>query len=317
MGDVSALREIALGVRDVPDRLHFLREAFGLSAERSGFVDPGSAKALWGLDRPLEAAVVGRADAPDGPRLRLVAASGAPARADGRLSSPGPIGFGVTTRDIQAVHARVASLGVRFLSPPVRLTPGSVGPTGPVRWETFGQAPDGELVVLIERINAPQPYGVISDEGATSAPLHASFVVGDLDACSRFMRELLLHETVIRDRGEGEVFDQVLGTPPGTRFRFEMLQRPGAAAGRIIFIEFERREDEMPETAPETAPPARGVQALRYDVGDLDEVLARASAAGGRLVRGPLAVRSELLGSGRVACVSPPFGTLVELWQPA
>jgi len=313
MGDVSALREIALGARDVPDRLRFLSAAFGLSAERSGFVDPGSAKALWGLDGPLEAAVAGRVDAPEGPRLRLVAASGAPARADGRLSSPGPIGFGVTTRGIQAVHARVASLGVRFLSPPVRLTPGSAGPTGPIRWETFGQAPDGELVVLIERVNAPQPYGVISEADGTSAPLHASFVVSDLDACSRFMRELLLHETLIRDRGEGEVFEQVMGTPPGTRFRFEMLQRSGASAGRIIFIEFERRSEETPATAP----PARGVQALRYDVGDLDEVLARVSAAGGRLVRGPLAVRSELLGSGRVACVSPPFGTLVELWQPA
>ena len=142
------------------------------------------------------------------------------------------------------MHARVASLGVRFLSPPLRLTPGSVGPTGPVRWETFGQAPDGELVVLIERLNAGQPYGAISDSIGTSAPLHASFVVTDLDACSRFMKELLLHETLIRDRGEGELFEQVMGTPPGTRFRFEMLQRPGAPAGRIIFIEFERRDGE-------------------------------------------------------------------------
>jgi predicted enzyme related to lactoylglutathione lyase len=61
----------------------------------------------------------------------------------------------------------------------------------------------------------------------------------------------------------------------------------------------------------------RGIHALRYDCDDLEAVAGRVEPAGGRIERGPVTVQAEPLGAGRVLVVRPPFGTLVEIWQPA
>lgn len=313
----GALREIAVGVQDLALRARFYREAFGLTVVGQGQVDAATAAALWGIGRALPALTLGRPDVADGPRLRLlgVEASAAP-RPGADLLALGPLGIGFTTRGVERVHARVAAEGVRFVSPPLRLTPTGAlrdGGTGPVRYEAFGQAADGEFVVLIERIDAPSPYGSISARHCTSEPLHSSHVVLDLEACRRFMVEALQHESVIRDRGEGPLFEELMGTPPGTRFSFEMLRRPGAPSGRIVFIQFDGRGG----AAPDAAPPARGIHALRYDSDDLVAAAARVERAGGTLVRGPVEVDSPVLGRGRVIVVTPPFGTLLEIWQAA
>jgi predicted enzyme related to lactoylglutathione lyase len=201
---------------------------------------------------------------------------------------------------------------VRFLSPPLCFTPEVSEESGPVRYEAFGQAADSEYIVLIERLNVPTPYGVISDEFAISEPLHCSHSVSDLEACSRFMQDVLDHERIFREECEGELFERLMGLPGGTRLRFEMLHHPDFPTGRSIFIEFEgARKAQAP-----IAPPHRGVNALRYDCDDLDGLIPRIEPAGGAVVRGPMKLESELLGRGRVATVRPPFGVLLEIWEP-
>jgi predicted enzyme related to lactoylglutathione lyase len=94
--------------------------------------------------------------------------------------------------------------------------------------------------------------------------------------------------------------------------RFEMLRRPATPSGRIIFIEYDGREG----ATPEVGPPARGLHALRYDCDDIERFAGRVGRAGGAIERGPIEVDSPVLGRGRVLSVRPPFGTLVEIWQP-
>jgi catechol 2,3-dioxygenase-like lactoylglutathione lyase family enzyme len=241
------------------------------------------------------------------------APEGPPARPNG-LVTPGPLGIGFTTIGLRDVHARLERAGVRFVSPPLLLTPMTAAPPagappGPRRYETFGRAPDGDFIVLIERVDAATPYGTFATD--CSEPLHASFVVTNLDACVHFMQEVLEHETLLKDTCSGPPFDVLLGVPEDVSFRFAMPHHPGFATGRTVFMEFQKRLEPMAQT-PGLGP---GICRLRYDTTDLHSTLSRVPGGGGSLVRGPASLDDPVLGQGLVAMVRSPFGVLIELWQ--
>jgi catechol 2,3-dioxygenase-like lactoylglutathione lyase family enzyme len=310
----TSLREIVLGVADLADRATFYRRTLGLEAKSRGRVDAATAAALWGKvgPKPVYATVLHRPDVAGSPRLRLVGTQGPRSRPGADFEAPGPLGLGFTTAGVQGVHGRLTEEGIRFVSPPLELTPGGTGPAGPRRFEAFGRGPDGEALVLIERLNAPTPYGTIPEPLRVSEPLHTSHSVPDLPAARRFLVELLDHEVLLGDTCRGPVFDALLGLRrPGTSFRFEMLHRPGFPTGRIVLMEFATGR----QPAREARPLGRGLTALRYDCDDLVARLRRVEAAGGVLLRGPAHVDSKVLGTGRAAVVRSPFGTLFELWQ--
>lgn len=308
---VSALREITIGVSDLQARRGQFQTGCGLSSLSSGPIDSMTAGRLFDAGSTLGATLMGRPDVADSPRVRLVQ-SGAPepARPHG-LRSPGPLGVGFTTRGIAEVHARLAAEGVRFVSPPVLLTPvpATGSAPGPRRFECFGRAEDGDFVVLIERVNATTAYGTLVTD--CSEPLHASFVVTNLEASLHFMSDVLEHETLITETCAGAPFDALLGLSSDVSFRFAMPHRPGFSTGRIIFIQFERR----PEPMAQIPSLARGICRLRYDTTDLHQTLSRVPGGGGSLVRGPASIDDPVLGRGLVAMVRSPFGVLIELWQ--
>jgi len=311
---VSALREITIGVRDVPARMRLFQTGCGLSVLSSGAMDSMTAGRLFDASSSLEAARLGRPDVTDSPRIRLVQTGAIEASRPSGLRSAGPLGVGFTTREINKVHSRVASGGVRFVSPPILLTPMAAAaagstPPGPQRFEAFGRAEDGDFIVLIERVNAATPYGTFGTD--CSEPLHASFVVTNLDVCQHFMNDVLEHETLIADTCSGPPFDDLLGLSPDVSFRFAMSHRAGHPTGRIVFMQFEKRPEPMAQIPSLT----RGICRLRYDTTDLHQTLARVPGGGGSLVRGPASIDDPILGGGLVAMVRSPFGVLIELWQ--
>ena len=309
---VTALREITVGVRDLPARTAIFETGCGLKVIRTGPVTSIVASRLFDTHTAPKAAVMGRPDVDGSPRIRLIEApDGSPARSLGP-GSPGPLGIGFTTAGMRDVHARLERSGVRFISPPLLLAPATTttgAPPGPRRHETFGRAPDGDYIVLIERLGAAMPYGTLTTD--CSEPLHASFVVTNLDACSHFMREVLEHEILLEDACSGPPFAELLGMPEGLSFRFVMSHHPGFATGRTVFMEFQKRLEPMAQT-PGLAP---GICRLRYDTTDLHSTLSRVPGGGGSLVRGPASVDDPVLGQGLVAMVRSPFGVLIELWQ--
>jgi catechol 2,3-dioxygenase-like lactoylglutathione lyase family enzyme len=275
-----------------------------------------TASRLFDAQQVTRAAVLGRPEIAASPRIRLVQVSALPAARPHGLDAPGPVGVGFTTTGIEAVRDRLEAASVRFVSAPLLLTPVATQTTegsapGPQRFETFGRAADGDYVVLIERVNAETPYGSIS--GDCSEPLHASFIVTNLDACTHFMSDVLEHETLIQDACSGPPFDRLLGLPGDVSFRFAMPHRPGFPTGRVVFMEFEKRRQPMTQMPGL----ARGLCRLRYDTQDLHITLARVPGGGGSLVRGPASVDDPVLGRGLVALVRSPFGVLIELWQDA
>lgn len=308
----TGLQEIVIGVANVEQSLHLYGFGLGLDLYQRGSLAPQITTALWGCQSSIEVAILRRNSGPEVPRIRLIGVNGRASRPTRSTSTPGPLGIGFTTQGIGSVHQRLKDLGVEFLSAPIELTPEPEGPTGPRRFEAFGQAPDGEFVVLIERQNVDTPYGSISERWQTSEPLHTSHVVSDLAAASRFMTDVFAHEVLFREECQGPEFEQLMGVPVDTRFRFEMLAHPDQSTGRIILIEY--ADDWQPGAWVE--PPQRGLTALRYDCTELDTALERARQAGATLLRPPLAVDTPTLGTGRAAALRSPIGILIELWQP-
>jgi len=311
---VSSLREVTVGVSDLEARTRQLQVGCALSVLSKGAMDSMTAGRLFDATNRPGVSLLGRPDVLDAPRIRLVEVSAGEPSRPGGLSAPGPLGVGFTTKDIGAVHSRLSAEGIRFVSPPILLTPmGAVpqlnAPPGPVRLEAFGRAVDGDFLVLIERLNATTPYGTIAF--GCSEPLHASFVVTNLDACLHFMSDVLEHATLLEDACAGPPFDALLGLPADVSFRFAMLHRPAYPTGRVIFIQFHKSAAPMAQTPSLT----RGLCRLRYDTTDLHATLTRVPGGGGSLVRGPASIDDPVLGRGLVAMVRSPFGVLIELWQ--
>jgi catechol 2,3-dioxygenase-like lactoylglutathione lyase family enzyme len=285
---VSSLREITLGVSDLPARSRQFEKGCGLQTLTSGAMTPITAGRLFDLHVTPKASLLGRPEIEGSPRLRLVEVSGgAPARASD-LRSAGPFGIGFTTRGMDAVRTRLQGLGMEFSR------------------ETLGSAEDGDVIALREEA----PAGSLRGPGDCSEPHHASFVVTNLDACLHFMQDALEQETLTTESDASPHFDSLRGASPAP-FKLVTIHRPGQAGGHVVFVEFERRLEPMSQTAGL----ARGVCRLRYDTADLHSTLARVPGGGGALVRGPASIDDPVLGRALVAMVRAPFGVLIELWQ--
>jgi catechol 2,3-dioxygenase-like lactoylglutathione lyase family enzyme len=182
-------------------------------------------------------------------------------------------------------------------------------PKAPERYEAFGRVSDGDFIVLVERVNATTPYGAFGTD--CSEPLHATFVVTNLEACVHFMRDLLEHEVSLEENCASPLFDRIFGLSD-VSFRFALARKtPDHQTGRLVFMEFQKRPEPMAQV-PGLSP---GLCRLRYNTTDLHSTLSRVPGAGGSLVRGPASVDDPVLGPGLVAMVRSPFGVLIELWQ--
>jgi catechol 2,3-dioxygenase-like lactoylglutathione lyase family enzyme len=311
-----ALREILVGVADLDSAIRFYRDGFGLAVRERKRMAAEEGSAAWIHAGKLEAVSLGRADVAGSSTLRLLESTGPPGRSPGETTSAGPLGTGFTTTDIRDVHQRLESLGMRFLSPPLELTPELTDEAGPRRFEVFGQTGDGEFAVLIERRRAPGPYGTIDPASLLSEPLHTSHVVEDLERCRRFMEEVLDHRVLFAEECRGREFEDLMALPPGTSLRFQMLAHPQRETGRIIFIEIaDERSQESGRVDPRR--PRRGICALTYSCDKLEDRVATAGELGATVLLPPTDEVHPFLGRGRWALLTPPFDLLLELWEPA
>ncbi len=311
---VSSLREITIGVQDLDQRARQFAAGCGLSVQALARLTPVTANRLFDAHESPRAAILGRPDVMDAPRIRLVECPEVRPSRPGGIGEPGPLGIGFATAEIEAVQGRLAEQGVDFVSPPGRAAAGEKGaggsePPGTQRFQSFGRCADGDMTVLSPRIRPTTPDGFPASD--CSEPLHASFVVTNLDAGRHFMEDVLEHETLMDEFRSGPPFGGLPGLDEDVSFRWAMFQQPGRATGRCLLLEFERNPFPM---AP-TSSLRRGICRLRYDTTDMHHTLGRVPGGGGTLVRGPASIDDPVLGRGLVAMIRSPFGVLIELWE--
>lgn len=144
----------------------------------------------------MEATTLGRLDVPGSPRIRLLAAQGGPARTRRDVREPGPLGIGFTTRGVHAVWDRVKSEGIDFLSPPVCLRPGSVGPTGPGAVKNYDAlAPLGQVIYIGAIGGYPPPVDISKQLYAKTIAVRG-FVVYVAMAATKGAEKPALHESL-------------------------------------------------------------------------------------------------------------------------
>jgi len=277
---VSALREVVIAVEDLDVTSRWYAQTFGLAplAEKPALKTSRGAEGEDGLYRTIRLARYG---GPTYPRLALFQVSAPVGAARGQLdlTSHGPVGIGFTTPEIHASVSRLRAAGAEPISDPMCLSSNSNVPDpGMSRWEVFVRLRGGEYAVLIQRDGAPLPYGTFSAEQPLSEPLHASFVVADLERTLRFYTNVLGHQPIVQEHCAGPMFEQLMALESGTSFDFIMVKAPEENTGRVVLMAFaDASEGGASQSASSSSQPTRtGIYGLRYETNDLDRLVARA-----------------------------------------
>lgn len=143
------------------------------------------------------------------------------------------------------------------------------------------------------------------------ALLHTGLTVADLDRSLRFWRDGLGMEVVMQQEKEGGYLEAIVGEP-GTHVRMAHLSFPGGGH-RIELFEYV-----TPRREPVAARPADvGFKHVCVTCDDIDALLARMVAHGGRPFTPPVEVDTGANAGGRCLYMHDPDGHVLELFQPA
>ena len=299
----SGIKDIVIGVGHLRQQVAFYSANLGLRVLSKGRLPQQLCRELWGVDETLDTVVMGRTDVPSGVRLRLVRTSDIAARPDFDVTPPGPLGLVFAAEDVTRAYYRLSGDGVEFHSSPVTIEEGEVA-----RRAAYGRAYDGEYLVLEQ----PAGDGTLSPYFGVTEPRQCQLVVRDLAAASTFFDHVLEQRAIGAEQRKGEAWRQAMGLRTGTRATVEQLASNVDEGAHTTLISY------SPSVGPdnEVGPPSRGICALRYDCNALDARLELAQTLGARVISPPRNVESPVLGDGWVATLMPPFGVLIELWEP-
>lgn len=313
----TTLRAVTIGVGHLRRQVAFYGSNLGLRVLAKGRVPAAVSRQVWGVDDDLDVVTVARQDLPDALQVRLMRTSDLAARPDFDLTVPGPVGLALGAKDVRRIYYRLSGAGVEFHSAPEE--PGDAGEADDAGAEAraaaafgraaFGRAYDGEYVIL--RSFGGEGTGTVSPYFGVTEPQEILLVVRDMEACALFLVDSLGQEPLDQGRMDDEDVRRSMGLPPETTFHWRTFAASARSLPRLRLVAF--GDDQMQESV---APPSRGISSLRFDVDDLDRVLARVERAGAQVVVPKTDVAHPALGAGWAAGLSTPLGVRIELWRP-
>ena len=151
----------------------------------------------------------------------------------------------------------------------------------------------------------------MNDVTPGSPLIRAALIVRDLELSRRFYADLLgFTEEYASGETRSEAFTTLLGQPPGTRCRFQVLKQPGPCFGMIGLFEL---TDPPPAAMPAPgASVSSGNVVLVFYATDLDPFIARVESYGGRLLA-PVVDLASRNRSQRELVACDPDGVRVNL----
>lgn len=146
----------------------------------------------------------------------------------------------------------------------------------------------------------------------SSSLIRAAIFVADMDRAARFYAALGLDDTYYAGTLDAASVADTLAVPLSTVTRCRIVKRRGAANFGMIGL-FELKNPAPPALpAARDAAPRNGEAALVFYVADMDDAMARLTAAGASAVGAVTTFRSPHR-SQREACLRDPDGLLVNL----
>jgi len=295
---------------DLDASLAFFRDELGMAVIAD--VTPGAAaiERSWGIAVPAPGRVLTLSGgSPEVGLLRLLDVSGEPAppiRERPSIVVPGPLAIDFGVEDLASAHARLASLGYRFFSPPrdahaVRIC--------------FALAPDRVMTALIQF-----PEGHPLRGRAFTGLINVAQIVESMSIELPWYRECFAMHTsldfVQEDNEETRRLSDATQTPEGAELHLvNLVEREGVdgfqGGGTIELIE--PRIGAGPSVAASARPPRRGFFLTSIRVDDVDRVHAACAARG----REPLTavLPADELTDAPHFVVCSPTGALLEVRQ--
>ncbi|MEX1310978.1 MAG: VOC family protein [Candidatus Sulfomarinibacteraceae bacterium] len=294
--------DVVVGASDMEAATRFLIH-FGFEMGVAGTLPAEAARALYGIDAPVDELVMAAPGAPRG-RVRLVSTPN-PARTYAPFDAR-PFAIDLFTADMDRSVAEARKAG--YHTSPV--TDHRFGPVTIREVEIIG--PDRVVMTLLEPSAGRRPCILDDDPGRLHSEVHA-FVWSDTD--------LDRHIGYWTDRGLQTLMDVVMETPglgalvgapdEDVKLRLTVFaDQPEARPIRVEYVEFIGK----PSQPQPTLPLAAGLHAPAFELEDLDAVLEElAPAEIGEVV----AVDTPVHPGMRAATAVTPGGHRFEVWGKA
>ena len=297
--------ELIAIVADVDASAERLCQIMGYVVEHRAAADPGLLS-LHELDpaRGWREIIIGQPQCDRG-RIRLWQSVGetAPVRRMGAQAWDVGGLFDVSLRSLGPIDELLAAFcrnGFSAMAPVADFNMGGLD----VR-EALVRDGDSLCFAMAERVSPPLT-GWDHVKGPVSNPFNSVITVDNLDEARRFFVDGLgwtaLVDTALVHEGGRNVMGLPLDVARNRQVALAIIQQQGRMEGSIELIAYPCEGHDFRHDQPHW----RGLASLTFPVSDLDVVLARAEAAGGRIIE-PQAVNRGPFGSGKAGAVITPW----------
>jgi catechol 2,3-dioxygenase-like lactoylglutathione lyase family enzyme len=267
---VVSLMHYIHATQDVDKTLAFYRDVFGLEAPPPApFKNPGAARLnnVPGLTLRLSRPILpGEKYGFEFTEFSHVDRKGGRALP----TDPGAVELILHVRDLDSVYAAAERRGAPILSRGAR--PVTIAtPMGPAR-ALLLRDPDGYLVRTIE-----VPASKATQPGNIQAGTSLGVAVKDLDATAAFYGDVLGFKVKSEDKFASDAaMADLVGAPPGSRYRHASARFPGEHDAHIEFYEWQG----MQRTPFHLSVPDPGAGGMVMGVHKLDAIVAQVKARG-------------------------------------
>lgn len=186
------------------------------------------------------------------------------------------------------------------------------GPSGEVyiSAEIIYPAPENVYLLGVKRPEIFVPVGPLDPSTGIGGAAYSARNCERTDEIIEFLQGVLGFE-IRRDVMFTVGAISALLMPEGTEERFVQAFAPGAQTGYLVFMD--HGECNRPSPAPTLGPPCRGIVMWSFMTEDLDEVHARAQAAGTKILSAPGDLNSPFLPTQRTLLLEDPDGFPIEV----
>jgi len=304
----NGIDRIKISVSDMVASVGFFRDTLEMTVVGAEFLPPAAFQGLWGLPDGTAVRAVYLRNEEQSTAIELLEVrphSGRYIRDGARMYDYGLLDVAFRAKGLDRIYADLVSRGVRFQSPPIVYTADWAKVTVS---EVIMAGPDLMPVALIERLSEPKPF--IRNRFGTMVDV--AQYVHDMDACNPFYVDILGYTSVFDQELPAGLIDEVVGLPPGSRSRLNLMYQPETKTPAVELIHCSSPGRSL---APVIGPASYGLFAMSFETADLRALLAAVRKAGFEVLGGPVETTCLLHGPITSATVRGPNGVLVELFS--
>jgi catechol 2,3-dioxygenase-like lactoylglutathione lyase family enzyme len=304
----NGIDRIKISVSNMPASVAFFRDTLEMSVVEEQSLDAAAFQRLWQLPAGTTARAVCLRNDEQSTAIELLEVkphSGRCIREGAKMYDYGLLDIAFRAKHLDAIYGELGTAGIRFQSAPVVYTADWANVTVS---EAIMIGPDRMPVALIERLSEPKPF--IRNRFGTMVDV--AQYVHSMEACAPFYTDILGYKSVFdKDLPDG-LIDEVVGLPPGSRSRLNLMYQPETKTPAVELIHCSSPGRSL---APDIGPTSYGLFALAFETADLAGLLARVAAAGFEVLGGPTDMDLVLHGRVTTATVRGPNQVLLEFFS--